>query len=56
MAFWWLCVAAAVLGVTGVRTILHDHNTDRALMPWGWAQVTGGALCVLGGWATMATA
>ncbi len=50
---WWLCLLALVLAVTAIRTIVHDHQTDRALMPWAWCQVGAGAVCVFAGWATM---
>ena len=48
---WGLLVAAALLGVAAVRTMLHDHHTDRALMPWAWTLLAVAAACIHIGWA-----
>lgn len=47
-----LVLAALLLTGTAVRTMLHDHQTDRALMPWAWVQLGGSAICVYAGFAT----
>jgi hypothetical protein len=48
---WAFVIAATLFGVAAIRTIVHDHHTDRALLPWAWTLLAVAAACIHIGWA-----